>query len=280
MPSTSIDDLRDVHGRFSMLAIDQRGSLRTMLARGGDVASVSDGQLVDFKLEVARTLSASASAMLVDREFGKEAALAAKCPVILAADILSTSVPGGPVDTAEVDMGVTPEVIAELGATALKMLVPWTEGTRDSAVALTEDFMALCRRVGMPGIVEGVFRPTDIASYSDADRNDALAAAARDLATTRPDMYKGEVPSYGRGEASEMTATAARITDVLECPWVVLSSGVAAEDFAAAVLACRAGGADGFLAGRAIWADAIDTDDPTGFLKTVSARRLQQMAAE
>ncbi len=280
MPTQSIDDLRDSHGRFSMLAVDQRGSLRTMLAKGSDPESVGDAELVAFKLEVARHLSASASAILVDRDYGREAALAAKCPVILAADILGSSVPGGAVDVATLDPDVTKEVAAEFGASALKMLVPWTPDTRNGAVELSEQFMALSRRLGLPGIVEGVFRPADLASFSDADRDEALVTAARDFAATGPDMYKAEVPSYGRGEPGAITATALRISKVLSCPWVVLSSGVAADDFPAAVAACREGGASGFLAGRAIWADAVDADDPVDFLQTVSATRLQTMAAE
>ncbi len=280
MPTRSIDDLRDSHGRFSMLAVDQRGSLRTMLAKEGDAESVGDAELVAFKLDVARHLSASASAILVDRDFGREAALAASCPVILAADILGTSVPGGAVDVATLDPEVTTEVATEFGATALKMLVPWTLDTRDAAVELSEQFMALSRRLGMPGIVEGVFRPADLASISDADRDEALVTAARDFATTGPDMYKAEVPSYGRGEPAAITATASRISEVLSCPWVVLSSGVSADDFPAAVVACREGGASGFLAGRAIWADAVDAQDPVDFLQTVSTTRLQRMAAE
>jgi sulfofructosephosphate aldolase len=75
-----------------------------------------------------------------------------------------------------------------------------------------------------------------------------------------------------------ITAVAARVTAVLDCPWVVLSSGVTADDFPAAVQACEAGGADGFLAGRAIWADAVSADDPAEFLRTVSAARLRTMA--
>jgi len=263
-----------------MLAIDQRDSLRNMLAKGGEAQSVSDDQLVAFKLDVARELSGSASAILVDRDFGKEAALAARCPVILAADILGSSVPGGAVDVATLDPEVTPDVVAEFGASALKMLVPWTSETREGAIELSEQFMTLCRQIGLPGIVEGVFRPADLASYSDVDRNEAIVTAARDLATTRPDMYKAEVPSYGRGERGPITATASRISEVLSCPWVVLSSGVAADDFPGAVGACRDGGANGFLAGRAIWADAIGADDRLGFLHTVSATRLQRMAEE
>lgn len=280
MTTRTIDALRDSRGAFSMLAIDQRGSLRAMLAAAQGVNTVPDADIIDFKVAVSRLLTPAASAVLIDREFGAEAAKVAKCPIILAADILSASVPGGPVDTAEIDDELTSEVIANFGAEALKMLVPWTPETRDAAVDLSARFMELCRQVDLPGIVEGVVRPADIAEWSDERRDDALVTASQDLAQTKPDLYKAEIPSYGAGPAALITATAQRITDSLECPWVVLSSGVTADVFPSAVAASRAGGAEGFLAGRAIWADAITADDTLEFLTSMSVSRLTGLAAD
>jgi sulfofructosephosphate aldolase len=60
-------------------------------------------------------------------------------------------------------------------------------------------------------------------------------------------------------------------------PWVVLSNGVRQADFAEAVRIACAGGAHGFLAGRAIWSDVIGEQDQAPALRTRSARRLDQM---
>lgn len=277
MANPTIDVLRDARGRFSMLAIDQRESLRQMLGASTG-APVDDAALVAYKALVVRTLTPHASGVLIDRDYGMPAAAIAACPLILSADILSQSVPGGPVDTARLDPGVTPEFVAESGAVALKMLVPWTPERRAEAVDLTREFLDLCRRSGVPGIVEGVVRPLDIADWSDRDRDYALVLAARELGALGPDLYKGEVPSYGRGDAGVITAAAREITASLECPWVVLSSGVTAALFPAAVAACVAGGADGFLAGRAIWADSLSAPDPEAFLATESVARLERLA--
>lgn len=275
--SPSLDRFRDQHGRFSMLAIDQRESLRQMLSAGG-LTTVPDAELVAFKLLVVETLVPHASAVLIDRQYGGPAAAASVRPVILAADLLSQSVPGGPVDTAVLDDEVTPEFASAFGAAALKMLVPWLPERSDEAVDLSARFMDLCRRAGLPGIVEGVVRPLDLASWSDEDRNAALVQAAKDLAATGPDLYKAEVPSYGKGDPAIITAVAAEISASLDCPWVVLSSGVSADRFPGAVAACIAGGAEGFLAGRAIWADATTASDPAEFLRTESVRRLQELS--
>lgn len=276
--SLPLDSLRNRHGRFSMLAIDQRESLRTMLS-AGSTRPVGDDELVAFKILVVKTLGPHSSAVLIDRQFGAPAAEISSRPVILAADVLSQSVPGGPVDTAVLDEEVTPEFATSFGAAALKMLVPWLPDRSHEAVDLAGRFMDLCRRSGRPGIVEGVFRPLDLSSWSDRDRNDALVQAATDLAVTKPDLYKAEVPSYGLGDPETITAVARQITAGLDCPWVVLSSGVSPEHFPTAVRACAAGGAQGFLAGRAIWADATTAPEPDEFLRTESVRRLEELSS-
>jgi sulfofructosephosphate aldolase len=137
--------------------------------------------------------------------------------------------------------------------------------------------MELCRSAGVPGIVEGVVRPRDIAEWSDDARNEALVRAAADFVAVRPDLYKAEVPSYGRGDLGVVTEVSGEITQALDCPWVVLSSGVHAEDFPAAVVACKEGGASGFLAGRAVWADAFSAPDTEEFLASEGTARLRRI---
>jgi sulfofructosephosphate aldolase len=58
------------HSRaFAMVALDQRESLRTMLAEvsGG---AVPDGVLTGFKIDAARALTPYASAILLDVDYG------------------------------------------------------------------------------------------------------------------------------------------------------------------------------------------------------------------
>jgi len=261
-----------------MLAVDQRESLRNMLGRASPGRAIADSELVGFKVQASEALTPHASGVLVDRLYGLPAARVATCPVILAADVLHADVVGGPVTRAEVDHEVTAAVVDEFGATALKMLVAWLPDARETATALAEEFMDLCRRLEIIGIVEGVVRPTDFDTWSDADKNDALVQAAQDLTTTKPDLYKAEVPLFGVGRGAEIIATAQRITDSVDCPWVVLSSGVDAEAFPRAVNLSMAGGASGFLAGRAVWAAATAATDPGDFMRSQSAARLQQLA--
>lgn len=268
--------LANADGHFVMLAIDQRESLRTMLETATG-APVSDDRLTDFKLRASQALTPSATAVLLDRDYGLPAAKAASCALILAADVLQQE-RGGPVTDATLDEGVTHALVEEVGAAALKLLVPWMPEAREAAVDLAGRFMDLCHAVGVPGIVEGLVRPADIASWTDEARDQALIEAAADLASIDPDLYKGEVPSYGRGDHAVIAAVSEQITQVLQCPWLVLSSGVSAADFMGAVTACVSGGASGFLAGRAVWADAVTSADPDEFLAQESTERLAVLA--
>lgn len=277
IPTTTgkLDALKDESGSFSMLALDQRESLRTMMGAKTKLA-VQDQDLINFKTVASRMLTPHASAVLLDRQYGLEAAAVSSAPLILAADILHQE-PGGPVTDATLDSGITVEMIHSLNAAALKMLVPWLPDARQRALDLAQSFMELCRSAAVPGIVEGVVRPRDIADWSDEARNEAIVQAAVDFAAVRPDLYKAEVPSYGRGDLKTITDVSRRITEALDCPWVVLSSGVHADDFPGAVLACKDGGASGFLAGRAVWADAFAAADIETFLAEEGTARLRRI---
>lgn len=279
--SAALAPLADEAGRFRMLALDQRESLRTMHASAG--LSALDESLVEFKHMATETLSRYATAVLLDRAYGRPAmrARAKGCALILAADKLHHDRPGGPVTGSTLDHGLTPELAHELGADALKLIVIWRpDGGAGQRVELTGEFLELCRRAELSGIVEGVVRPADIAEWSDAARDDAIVTAARELATLRPDLYKAEVPSYGKADAEYTAAAAKRITAELDCPWVVLSSGVAPAEFPRAVRACCAGGASGFLAGRAVWSRAISEPDARLEVDSVAALREAGRAAD
>ena len=72
---------------------------------------------------------------------------------------------------------------------------------------------------------------------------------------------QGRGSPQGPGPGGRDPRRCAQITDAVSSPWVVLSSGVPADVFPQAVeLACREG-ASGFLAGRAVWAAVIGSDD-------------------
>jgi sulfofructosephosphate aldolase len=265
-------------GALSMVAMDQRESLRTMFTEATD-APVPDATLADFKLAVAETLSPHASAMLLDRLYGVAAmrALAGDCGLVVAADQL-TQQPGEPVEDTAVDDALDPSWVDQQGAAALKLLVLWRpDGRTAERGRLVRRFLDLCNRAGLLSIVEGVVRaPADVEA-GEWDREAAIIEAARELGAERPDLYKAEVPLHGRGDPREIERQCEAITAVLGCPWVVLSSGVTANDFPAAVEAACGGGASGFLAGRGIWMDLVGPGDYRQRLREVAVPRLERL---
>ena len=271
----NLDRISLPSGKLAMVAMDQRESLRTMFQEATGEAA-SDETLADFKLAVAETLSPHASAMLLDRQFGEAAmhALASGCGLVLAADAL-TQKPGQPVEDTAVDPEIDPAAIRASGAAALKLLLLWRpDGSAEKRAALTRQFIDLAHTAGVPAILEGVVRPP---ASGDWDREAAILDAARELGALRPDLYKAEVPLSGRGKPDEMTRRSASITEALPCPWVVLSQGVQIDDFPRGVEAACRGGASGFLAGRAIWADLVGPGDYRSRLAAVAVDRLKRL---
>ena len=268
-------------GALAMVAVDQREALRGMFA-AHQSTPVPDSQLTQFKVDVARELSPFASALLVDQEFGIDAiinqkALTGGCGLIAAADLL-VGLPGGAATDTAIDPDVDPLRMRDIGSVGLKFLILWrNDESPDARAQLVEDFNKLCRSSGLPSIIEIIVKPPTDSSRS-FNREEELILAAKEAAAWKPDLYKAEVPFHGEGDLSAITKNAERISEAIGSPWVVLSNGVKQPFFKDAVKACAIGGASGFLAGRAVWADIVGSSDIPKALREVSIPRLEALA--
>jgi sulfofructosephosphate aldolase len=244
------------NGTYAMVAMDQRESLRTMFREHGH--DDSDDRMRRFKTAVARELAPHASGFLIEPQFVDDVRPYVPQGLILAVDLLEQE-RGGIVDDTSLDE------IDELpaGVDALKLLVIWRDDERRAErVEMCERFVALAARHGVLSVLEPVVR-------DDAQ----IEAAARELGATRPSLYKCQAPRQG-----DIVARCEEITRVVPVPWVVLSQGVPRDEFPRAVEdACR-GGARGFLAGRALWTNTLEAEDPTELLRTQSLQRLQELS--
>jgi sulfofructosephosphate aldolase len=280
-----------------MLALDQRESLRTIIADATDraPAEVPDDELRRFKVAAANALTPVASAVLLDVDHGlgparAAGAIAAGCGVIVAADRLRQAT-GEPVEDTDLDERVEPRSLAGSGVDALKLLVLWRpasgSGRGRSATErverLAERFIAAAHGAGLAAVLEPVVRLPE--GGTEADREQAIVDAAAALGGLGADLYKAEVPLRGRGPQDAIALRADAITRRVRGPWVVLSQGVDAADFPRAVEGACRGGASGFLAGRAVWTDSIrgtgpiDPADLASRLETVARPRLEALAA-
>jgi sulfofructosephosphate aldolase len=271
----SLDALARPSGTFLMVAMDQRESLRTMLAQHFD--DVDDARLVRFKVAVARELGPYASGFLIDRHYAyeeivRERLLPPSCGLVLAADALEQP-PGGIVEDTDLDEGV--EHVIKPDVAALKLLVIWRDDAeRARRVDTARRFVELARARGLLSVLEPVVRGPE-----GFDRESAIVEAAAELGNVGCDLYKCEVPTHGAGEPDEITGWSRRIDEAVLCPWVVLSQGVDPARYPAAVEAACRGGASGMLAGRAVWTATLAADDPTELLREHSVPRLRELGA-
>ena len=262
---TTLDALARSGGTFAMVAMDQRESLRTIFREHGH--DDGDERVARFKAAVARELAPHASGFLIEPEQVDAVAPLVPHGLILAVDRLVQERGGAVEDTSLADLDEVPA-----GVVALKLLVIWRDDERrGERIELSHAFVELAHRHGLLSVLEPVVR--------HEDREWAIVEAARELGATGCSLYKCQVPLEGKGDAAEITRRAREIDAALPCPWVVLSQGVAADDFPPAVAASCRGGASGFLAGRALWTATLAADDPTELLRGRSVPRLRELGA-
>jgi len=280
---TSLAVLRRPSGAFAMLAVDQREALRAMLAAARpNETPITDEDLCSFKLEAARILSPYASAILIDKQFAfdkavEQAAVDPGCGLICSADHF-ISAHDELVGEVEIDPAVDFASARRQGAAALKLLVLHRpDQPAKGRQEFVERFVGMCRDAGILSIIEPVSRKP--VEGGDFDWNEGVLQAARELGNLGQDLYKGEMPLHGRGDVSEMKRQCAKMSASIGSPWVILSSGVAEDDFADAIRIACSEGASGFLAGRAVWASCLGADDLRASLSTSAAGRLQEFAA-
>ncbi|ADO47509.1 aldolase [[Enterobacter] lignolyticus] len=277
----TLKDISRPNGGFAMLAVDQREAMRQMFVAAGQQKPVSDRVLTDFKVAATRILSPYASAVLADKQFCfdqivEQGAAAESCGLIASADYFYAG-NGVPVDSVEIDMSVDPHAIRAMGGKAMKLLVLWREDEpAEERLAMVEKYVERCRSAGLVSIIEPVVRPPR--RGLSFDREAAIVAAATELGSTGADLYKAEMPLFGKGDDQTVIEACKKLSTQIKMPWVILSTGVEADNFGRAVRLAMMGGASGFLAGRAIWASVIGAQDPDTVLREVSVPRLQKLA--
>ena len=277
--SFDLSALQRPSGGYAMLAVDQREAMRNMFAEHTD-EPVTDQDLQDFKVAATRILTPYASAVLVDKQFAFDAvveagAVASGCGLITSADHFE-SAHGELVGEVTIDEEVDPAVARSQGAVAMKLLVLWREDQpAGPRIEMVERFVERSRSAGLISIVEPVSRGRADGRPCDAEAG--VLEAAKELGSLGADLYKAEVPLKGLGEDDEIRRRSAQLTEAISSPWVVLSSGVPQDRFPEAVRLAMSEGADGFLAGRAVWSGCIGTPDVEQALRTDAVSRLRAL---
>lgn len=281
--TAGLDRIARTDGTFSIVAMDQRNTLRRMFAAAGRAADHAD--MVDLKADIAGALSRSASAVLVDPDLGvpavaRDGVLAPGCGVLVAAEPADKESWQGEPRTRR-DPALDAAWVRGQGGDALKFLLqvragrPHRAGEVDlvaEGVEVVRVIVEDCRAAGVPSVIENLVYPLPGEEPLTSDqRSDVIVESARVLDELGCDLLKLEYPGSPQG--------CRRLAEAVTGPWAVLSAGVAFEDFLEVLrISCDEGGASGFIAGRAFWKDAVDLEGPRrrGFLDTVGRRRLDQ----
>ncbi|MGR3806319.1 sulfofructosephosphate aldolase [Pasteurella testudinis DSM 23072] len=280
---TTIYTLKDIarpSGGFAMLAVDQREAMRNMFSAAGMKQPVSDKTLTDFKVSAAEIISPYASAVLVDNQFCykeivKQKALSKNSALIVAGDQFIAG-NGIPVDSVCIDPDIDANEVKQNGGKALKLLILWRQDEdAQQRIEMVKAFNQKCHSAGLLSIIEPVVRPPRIGDKFD--REQCILDAAKELGDLGSDLYKGEMPLFGKGDSQVLLAAAKKLNDNINIPWVILSSGINENLFCRAVRIAMQAGASGFLAGRAIWASTIGLPDTNLMLRDISAPRMQYL---
>ncbi|MEU6538413.1 hypothetical protein [Streptomyces sp. NPDC047000] len=277
-----LDAIADPDGVFSIVAMDQRNTLRRMFTAIGHQAD--DNDLRTAKIDVASALTPLASAILLDPTYGVPAvtesgALADTCGLLVAAEPSERGTHNGEPRTHR-DPALDAAWVRAQGGHAVKFLVQLRPGRpaggpdlAAEVLDVVREVVADCRAEGVPSVIENLIYPLPgEAPLRSAEREDLIVEAARLLADTGADLVKLEYPGSARG--------CRRIAEVVRQPWAVLSAGVGFDEFQRVLHeSCEDGGASGFIAGRSIWKEAIGLEgrERADFLDNVARPRLETL---
>ncbi len=256
-------------GVFTILAQDHRGSLRRLIAPD-DPDSVTDEQLTAWKRRIVKALGPWASAVLLDPQYGAGQCIASgDLPghVGLLVSLEETGYEGDPMDRrSRLVAGWSVGKAKRMGASACKLLVHYHPDAGNEAAqrALVEEVAAACRRYDIPLFLEPVsfsIQPNvskDSAAFA-RERRRVVIETARRLSGLGADVLKMEFPVDPLREQDERVWREAcrELTEASTVPWALLSAAVPFDLFERMVTVACESGASGFIAGRAIWADAL-----------------------
>ncbi len=273
-------------GTLAIVAMDQRNTLRRMLAAVG--RPTGPEELRAFKVDVTVALSPAASAVLLDPEFGVPAVREAKAMAPGCATLVAVEPPerdtwqGEP--RARSDPERTAAWVTEMGGDAVKLLVqlrpdrvhgPGEPDLVEEVVTVVRAVVEDCAAAGVPSVVETLLYALPGEEGLDPGRRaELIVESARILTETQPDLLKLEYP----GDAAACRAVAAAVT----VPWAMLSAGMPLSEFLDAVrTSCDEGGASGFIAGRVYWKEAVALAgaERRAFLAGPARERLDQSLA-
>jgi tagatose 1,6-diphosphate aldolase len=288
-----LQEITTPDGLMTILALDQRGSIVPALGLSPNDPALYQ-KLRDFKLMVVHYLLPAASAVLLDPQYAAAEAVA-RGAVPGHKGLIVTLEKSGYVGEAtarrnQVLPGWSLARVKRMGASAAKLLCEYNpEAAQASADQdrLVAGLVEEARAADLPLLVE----PVVYSDRADVPKQSAQFAArrpalvietARRIGGLGVDVLKVEFPHDARFNHDERAwaEACAELNAAAPVPWVLLSAGVDYPIFRDQVKAACQAGASGFVAGRAIWKEALTMAEAERetFLRTVGAERMAELA--
>ena len=245
-----ISDLADLNGRFSILAVDHRDSLRHFL-RPHDPDSLQPSEITSLKLELVRGVGDLATGVMLEPEYS--------IPQVIDAGALPHGVgflaaleSQGYLDEPEKSPtkildGWSIEQAKASGAAAAKLLLAYRPDGRLAVEQerIGREVVEACHAIDFAIAVEPLFYGLG----PDDDRAAIVVETARRFAAMGPDLLK--LPYPGTRAACE------DVTGIANMPWAMLSGGGSFDDFVDQYAVAADAGCSGFMVGRALWGEAV-----------------------
>lgn len=278
----AMEKLSTENGVISALAIDQRGSLKQMIAKGSD-EDLGDKGIIEFKKLISEELTPHSSAILLDPEYGLPASKVKdrNSGLLLAYEKTGydATEPGRLPDLLE-EWSV--KRLKEAGVDAVKFLLYYDVDEDDSINEFKHVYMervgSECMGEDIPFFLEILTYDSTIEDVKGKDyakvKPHKVKEAMREFSKERynVDVLKVEVPVnmnyvegycangeelYSKEEAKKHFKEQSDSTDL---PFIFLSAGVSAELFQETIkFADESGSAfNGVLCGRATWKESVE----------------------
>ena len=301
-----LENLSDKNGFISALAIDQRGALKKMLNKHQESEATAE-QIKEFKVLVSKHLTKYSSSILLDPEYGLDAAKVRDKDAGLLLAYEKTGYDANAV-------GRLPDCLVEWsakrlkeeGADAVKFLLYYDV---DESEEINIQKKAYMERVGAECVAEDIPFFLEILSY-DCKIDDNSTA---EYAKVKPrkvieamkvfsdprynvDVLKVEVPvnmkfveGFSDGETVYTKEEAANYFKLQEestsLPYIYLSAGVSAKLFQDTLKFAHDSGAkfNGVLCGRATWANGVEVFAKEGekatveWLNTIGRKNIEEL---
>ncbi len=285
-----LKSLTDEQGRFKMLAVDQRGSLRRALSQAVNRPpnQIPPEALTEVKRLITKVLAPHATAVLTDPEYGYPASLEhwpPRCGLLLASEGTSYERAKGKGRRSRLLENWSVEKAQRAGADAVKLLIYYhPEASRDVRLhqqQLVQCVGEECASFDMPFLLEIVIYPLEGSGPDSAEfarqKPELVIRSAQEFSQPhyRVDLLKLEFPadlkwarefSQGAFDGKERPSVytlkevrdfCAQLNEASGVPWVILSAGVDIEEFLMQLDLAVEAGSSGFLCGRTLWKGSL-----------------------